>query len=170
MKKLLSLFLAILLFFAVFVLINLNENYKQSKMEIANQKNKINELEQKLSSSNVATQSKHPIEMDLQACIQKDSSHFGMMKCTENATVAWEKETEKNLNCLKEKLPQEDFLLIEESQKQWEEYRKTTYKAIDQLVFNQQGWMYQEIALGEKLELTKQRAQLLKSFCFYQEL
>ena len=45
-----------------------------------------------------------------------------------------------------------------------------TYKVIDQLVFNQQGWMYQEIALGEKLELTKQRAQLLKSFCFYQEL
>lgn len=170
MKKLLSLFWVILLFFAVFILINLNENYKQSKIEIVNQKNKINKLEKKLSSSNEATQSKHPIEMVLQACIQKDSSHFGMMKCTENATVAWEKEIEQNISCLKEKLPQEDFVLIEKSQKQWEEYKKTTYKAIDQLVFNQQGWMYQEIALGEKLELTKQRAQLLKSFCFYQEL
>ena len=116
MKKLLSLFLAILLFFASFVLIKLNENCKQSKIEIANQKNKINELEKELLSLIENAPNKHPIDIDLQTCIQKDSSHFGMMKCTEKATVAWEKETEKNINCLKEKLPQENFLQIEKSQ------------------------------------------------------
>lgn len=95
-------------------------------------------------------------------CISKNYSTQGMLECTYKAKIAWENEINTNLTLLKNITSKEDFKNIQLSQKYWEAYRDKENLLYD-LIQQKQGTMFQNVVVGHKRDLAKQRALELKS-------
>ena len=108
---------------------------------------------------------KHPIDIEEEKCIKiADTSNIGMGNCSLKATEAWFKEIDKALITLKQILPADKYEKIADSQKKWESYIKSEFDVNENVIYNKAGSIYYTISAGEKRELIKQRALLLKNY------
>ncbi len=107
---------------------------------------------------------KHPIDRALGECIEKDWSTAGMKNCTYKAQDSWDKELNKNYNALMKELDPEEKEVLKSSQKKWLEFRDNEYKVIDAVYSKLQGTMYITMRVGERLDIVKQRALILKNY------
>lgn len=95
-------------------------------------------------------------------CINKTSSTYQMALCTQKAMTEWENQINNYYRLiLNNKLVEKKF--VEQSQKEWLEYKISNYKMINQLE-KMQGTMYLNIASGFKREVLKNRAIELRAY------
>jgi len=107
---------------------------------------------------------KHPVDIALGECMEKDWSTAGMTNCTYKAHDAWDKELNKNYTALMQRLSPQEKEILKAAQKKWLEFRDSEYKVIDAVYAKLQGTMYITMRVGERLDIVKQRALALKSY------
>ncbi|MGH9971859.1 MAG: lysozyme inhibitor LprI family protein [Pyrinomonadaceae bacterium] len=101
----------------------------------------------------------HPIEKVLDACIEKDPSTAGMVRCTDQAYYSWDKELNKNYAALARRLNAEGKQTLKAAQLAWLKYRDAEFKLVDSVYSRMQGTMYIPMHIARKKETVKQRAQ-----------
>ena len=109
-------------------------------------------------------QSTHPIDKTLDACIEKDGSTAGMIQCTDNAYVAWDRQLNKNYADLMRRLKTGQQAALKTAQLQWLKYRDSEFKVSDTIYDTLQGTMYLPMRISERLEIVKKRALDLKGY------
>lgn len=100
----------------------------------------------------------HPIDKALDACIEKDGSTTGMIRCTDKAYAAWDRELNKNYADLMRQLKPGQKAALKAAQLEWLKYRDAEFKLIDSIYDTLQGTMYIPMRIAERLEVVKKRA------------
>jgi uncharacterized protein YecT (DUF1311 family) len=108
-------------------------------------------------------QDKHPIDKLEEECINKDSTTVGMNNCAMEACKQWDTELNKYYKLLIEVLSKEEKQELKDAQIAWLKYRDLETKFRMDTLLNNQGTMYSNMAMSEKLDIVKQRALELKS-------
>mgnify|MGYP001772491557 CR=1 FL=1 len=106
---------------------------------------------------------KHPIDVWLEKCIEKDSSTAGMINCGVKAYDMWDKELNKVYQELMKKLSPEERKLLRESQRQWLKFRDAEFKVIDK-IYDFPGGFYTTQRIGSKIRIIRERALRLKEY------
>ncbi|MFY1047858.1 lysozyme inhibitor LprI family protein [Chryseobacterium sp. GP-SGM7] len=111
-------------------------------------------------------QQENLIDLTESNCLdKKDISNAEMRSCTIQATQSWDKELNKYYNLLKNKLPNETFETLKESQKQWMIYRDKEFALISKFYFElKEGTIWYTIAEDRKKEIVKSRALELQMY------
>jgi hypothetical protein len=131
--------------------------YKSANKEL---ENKINQLE--------AEKPKNPIEIREQKCISKDYSTAGMNNCVYLATNEWYQEIDKNISLLKSNVTIEQYKLLADSQKKWQQYEQSQRTFLDATIGTKAGSIYTNILAGIKNEIVKRRAEdLFEIYDYY---
>lgn len=99
-----------------------------------------------------------------EACCAKNSTTAGMLQCTINANIMWNKELNKYYNLLMHKLSPTEKQDLKSAQLAWLNFRDKEYKNIDNVYNKIQGSMYINISAGSKRNIVKQRAWQLKDY------
>lgn len=116
-----------------------------------------------------AQDQKHPIDKEMDACIDKDPSTRGMIECMDAAKVKWDVELNKYYKLLMSTLNDSSKASLRESQRKWIEFRDAEIDAIGDIyeykyeVMNG-GTLYSLMAVGRSLEVVKTRALELISY------
>ena len=132
---------------------------KKEIIEELSEKNKKQEDEiEDLKRKNIKPKP-HPIEIQIQKCMEKTYTTAGMSKCVLDSEPKWEKEIQKSIKGLKNIVSKETYLLILDSQKKWEAYRDTQRKVIYNTIWNLQGTMHINISHTADVNITEQRAR-----------
>ncbi len=108
-------------------------------------------------------QEKHPIDMWLEKCIEKDPSTTGMINCSNKAYEMWDKELNKVYQELMKKLSPEEKELLKESQKQWLKFKDAEFRFIDGL-FLGYGTVVNVEKVDQKYEFLKARVLQLQEY------
>jgi len=108
-------------------------------------------------------QDKHPIDKLEEECIEKDSTTAGMNNCAMEACKQWDVELNKYYELLLGILSIEEKQQLKVAQVAWLKYRDLETKFRMDTFLNNQGTMYSNMAMSEKLDIIKQRALELKS-------
>ena len=106
----------------------------------------------------------NPIDKAEDACISKTSSTADMLRCTNIAEIAWDKEMNKYYNLLMKKLSPEQKNELLKAQKSWLGFRYNSFTFINNSIREKQGTMYLNVASGHRREIVKQRALQLKEY------
>ena len=149
---------------------NSNATFPQKETkQITNQG--ISKEETSLNNEEVIPQSKtqedeaeklHPIEIEEQKCMKKaDYTTTGMTECSYKAMDMWFKEIDKYLGLLKTITTEEDYTNILKAQENWKKYQEAEFVALSPIM-NKQGTMFQNVAVGNKTNVVKERALELK--------
>ncbi|MDX2002589.1 MAG: lysozyme inhibitor LprI family protein [Chitinophagales bacterium] len=116
-------------------------------------------------SSNVFPQSgKHPIEIQLEACLDSSESTAGMCECECVAAQAWDLELNKYYKLLMGVLSPEAKELLRQSQRNWLAYRDAEQKFSSQFYTDMEGTMWRAVNAGRYREIVKKRAEELRSY------
>jgi len=107
---------------------------------------------------------KHPIDIALDKCMDKNPSTQGMVGCLDEAYKKWDAELNKNYKALNLKLNAKQKAALLTSQRKWIEYRDLEFKFQAELYSTMEGTMYQPMAVDSRLEIVKKRALDLKSY------
>jgi uncharacterized protein YecT (DUF1311 family) len=100
----------------------------------------------------------HPIEKALDACIEKDGSTAGMIRCNDKAYASWDRQLNKTYAELMRQLKPAQKANLKAAQLEWLKYRDSEFKLIDSIYDSLQGTMYLPMRIAERLELVKKRA------------
>ena len=107
---------------------------------------------------------KHPIDIALDKCMDKNPSTQGMVGCLDEAYKKWDVELNKNYKSLNLKLNAKQKAALLTSQRKWIEYRDLEFKFQSELYATMEGTMYQPMAVDSRLQIVKKRALDLKSY------
>lgn len=130
----------------------------------------ISEDETSLNNEEVISQSKtqedgteklHPIDKTERDCITKVYSTYDISQCSYKAMDMWFKEIDKYLGLLKTITTEEDYTNILKAQENWKKYQEAEFVALSPIM-NKQGTMFQNVAVGNKTNVVKERALELK--------
>lgn len=109
----------------------------------------------------------HPIDIQLQKCMEKEYNTAGMNQCVINAKNDWLKEIEKYVTYIQKELSDTQKEVFTETHKHWLEYYKYEQKLIDETLFVKSGNINTNYGYAHLLEIVKDRAKNLEH---YQEL
>ena len=90
-----------------------------------------------------------------------DYTTTGMTECSYKAMDMWFKEIDKYLGLLKTITTEEDYTNILKAQENWKKYQEAEFVALSPIM-NKQGTMFQNVAVGNKTNVVKERALELK--------
>ena len=107
------------------------------------------------------TEKLHPIDKVERDCIAKVYSTYDISHCSYKAMDMWFKEIDKYLGLLKTVTSEEEYSNILKAQKDWKKYQESEFVALS-IIMNKQGTMYQNVAVGNKTNVVKERALELK--------
>jgi uncharacterized protein YecT (DUF1311 family) len=118
-----------------------------------------------------AQDSKHPIDIETDACMEKDPSTMGMIECSRLAQEKWDAEMNKYYDMLMDKLDESAKASLRDSQRRWLEFRDAEFKAIDDYysyIYEQAGGgtMYSMMQAGARMQVVRDRA--LEIISYYQ--
>lgn len=108
-------------------------------------------------------ETKHPIDREMEAAIEKDSSTAGMVRAVSKANKQWDAEMNDLYQDLKKLMKPEEWAALVTAQKAWIVYRDAQIKSIVETYGHMQGTMYIPMSASDVMELTKDRALFLKS-------
>lgn len=103
----------------------------------------------------------HPIDKAERDCIAKVYSTYDISQCSYKAMDMWFKEIDKYLGLLKTITTEEDYTNILKAQGNWKKYQESEFVALS-IIMNKQGTMFQNVAVGNKTNIVKERALKLK--------
>lgn len=107
---------------------------------------------------------KHPIDISLENCLNKDGTTSGMISCLNISSEAWDKELNQYYQKLILKLNETDKKNLQESQRKWIKFRDDEFKFIDSLYSQNTGTMWPLLINDNKYNFIKNRALDLKSY------
>ena len=107
------------------------------------------------------TEKLHPIDKTERDCIAKVYSTYDISQCSYKAMDMWFKEIDKYLGLLKTITTEEDYTNILKAQENWKKYQEAEFVALSPIM-NKQGTMFQNVAVGNKTNVVKERALELK--------
>ena len=99
------------------------------------------------------------INADVKKCMSKVYKTPDISKCVLNSRNRWNMEIEKNISEIKKLTSPKVAILLDNSQEDWEKYRKSQRELIYKTVWNLQGTMYINISHGLDVDITEQRAK-----------
>ncbi|WP_394143054.1 lysozyme inhibitor LprI family protein [Vibrio atypicus] len=117
-----------------------------------------------LISNGVVAQDEHPIDAELSDCLNNTSTTAGMGNCGSKAREQWDAELNYYYKSLRNLLGSEEQTVLRDSQRAWIKYRDLEIDNIKSMYGSKQGSMWGLIALSDITNLTKTRAQTLKSY------
>jgi uncharacterized protein YecT (DUF1311 family) len=107
---------------------------------------------------------KHPIDIALDKCMDKNPSTQGTVGCLEEAYKKWDAELNKNYKALTLKMDAKQKAALLAAQRKWIEYRDLEFKAQISVYETMQGTMFQPMAVNDRMEVVKKRALDLKNY------
>ncbi len=107
------------------------------------------------------TEKLHPIDKAERDCIAKVYSTYDISQCSYKAMNMWFKEIDKYLGLLKTITTEEDYTNILKAQENWKKYQEAEFVALS-IIMNKQSTMFQNVAVGNKTNVVKERALELK--------
>ena len=110
------------------------------------------------------TPEKHPIDIALDKCMDKNPSTHGTVGCLDEAYKKWDAELNKNYKALTLKMDTKQKAALLAAQRKWIEYRDLEFKAQLSVYETMQGTMFQPMAVNDRMEVVKKRALDLKSY------
>ncbi|MEI7584129.1 lysozyme inhibitor LprI family protein [Runella sp.] len=110
------------------------------------------------------TAEKHPIDVALDKCIDKNPSTQGMVGCLDEAYKKWDAELNKNYKALTLKMDAKQKAALLAAQRKWIEYRDLEFKAQLSVYETMEGTMFQPMIVNDRMEVVKKRALDLKSY------
>ena len=120
-------------------------------------------------STSFCQETKHPIDIETETCMEKDPSTMAMIECSRVAGEKWDAEMNKYYNLLLSKLGEDAKTSLRDSQRMWLDYRDAEYKAIDDYysyIYDQAGGgtMYSMMQAGARMEVVRKRALEIISY------
>ena len=109
---------------------------------------------------------KHPIDVWLESCIEKNWTTAGMRMCTSQALDKWDKELNMVYKELMKKLSPEEKELLKQSQLQWIKFRDAEFKFLDNLYLGT-GTIIPVMIMGDKLDIVSERVKILEKYLNY---
>ena len=106
----------------------------------------------------------HPIDKALDACTDKDSSTAGMVRCTDVAYKAWDRELNKNYLALMGKLKPTQKEALRLAQLEWIKQRDLDFKFLESIYDSFEGTMYIPMRIDARMQVIKKRAVELKEY------
>lgn len=106
---------------------------------------------------------KHPIDVALEAAMEKDPSTAGMVRALGIARDKWDKEMNATYKKLKETMEADDFKQLVAAQKAWLAYRDAQVEQVGNYFGKKEGTINRVTAASLITDLTKSRALFLKS-------
>jgi uncharacterized protein YecT (DUF1311 family) len=110
------------------------------------------------------TAEKHPIDIALDKCMDKNPSTQGTVGCLDEAYKKWDAELNKNYKALTLKMDAKQKAALLAAQRKWIEYRDLEFKAQLSVYETMQGTMFQPMIVNDRMEVVKKRALGLKSY------
>ncbi|MFN8343773.1 MAG: lysozyme inhibitor LprI family protein [Spirosomataceae bacterium] len=107
---------------------------------------------------------KHPIDIALDKCMDKNPSTQGTVGCLDEAYKKWDAELNKNYKALTLKMDAKQKAALLAAQRKWIEYRDLEFKAQLSVYETMQGTMFQPMIVNDRMEVVKKRALDLKSY------
>lgn len=92
-------------------------------------------------------------------CLANSKNNEDMIKCTKIAQESWQKEIDKNYSSLKSLMNRKDFDNLKQSQKEWEQFKKSEFDSIESVIKSRENsvntvFLYEDFKKG----ILKQRA------------
>ena len=111
---------------------------------------------------------KNPIDIREQECISKDYSTTGMNNCAYVATNEWYQEINNNMSLLKRNMTVEQYKLLTDSQKKWQQYEQSQRALLGATIGTKVGSIYTNILAGINNQIVKRRAEdLFEIYDYY---
>ena len=106
---------------------------------------------------------KHPIDQELDSCLETNHGTMPRAECYSKAFEAWERDVNTIYAKLKQKLPSSERGSLIKSQTSWEHYRDSEFDFIGALYKKKRGTGYTSTRIILRIEVVKARALLLES-------
>lgn len=117
-----------------------------------------------LVSFGVVAQDDHPIDTELNECLNNTSTTAGMGNCGSKAHEQWDAELNYYYKSLRNELSDDSKMVLIDSQRAWIKYRDLEIKNIRSMYGSKLGSMWGLIALSDISKITKTRALTLKDY------
>lgn len=148
-------------------LLSLNTiNLIKCKHQIKQLENIITELNNKTKDTNSVSEI-DLIEVKVKKCIEKDYSTTAMSKCVQNSYNDWNLKIEQYILYLKNILDYDQYLLLNQSQKKWLEYKNVQWILLDKTQGKKEGTIHRNITDASKANILKIRSQELEALYFF---
>lgn len=105
----------------------------------------------------------HPIDAFYDACVEKDGSTAGMLRCTEKTNALWDKQMNKDYAALLKSANPKTRLKMRDSQRAWLVYRDKE-QAMQNEFYHRDGTMWGPIRANIGMRLVKERALQLADY------
>ena len=115
-------------------------------------------------------QDKHPIDVQFDKDIDKNSSTHGIVAAYENALKSWDKELNKHFQKLMGGLDAAGKANLKDSQRAWIVYRDKEIHNIVEYYAKVEGTMFRTISAAARTNLTKNRALSLSYMANFIEI
>lgn len=116
-----------------------------------------------LLASGVAMAQTHPLDQQLQQCLDKESSTLGMSQCYSSANKGWDKEMNFQYNQVMKKLTGEPKDKLRAAQRAWLAYRDSWMEASRSYFLSSQGSMAALSVGAQGVSLVRNQALMLQS-------
>jgi uncharacterized protein YecT (DUF1311 family) len=107
---------------------------------------------------------KHPLDLWLDGCTQRDPSTRGMNECLAQAYAGWDQELNRTYRELLSRLDEASQDALRESQRAWIAFRDREFTLLDKLYGSMEGTMYVTMRLADRVDLIKRRTLELQSY------
>ncbi|HEX8312949.1 MAG TPA: lysozyme inhibitor LprI family protein [Chthoniobacteraceae bacterium] len=111
-----------------------------------------------------AEDEKDPIDIAMDAAMERDPSTAGMVQATAAAQKKWEKELARSLARLEEVMEPEEWEALQASQKAWRAFRQQEVKAQGEIYSRMDGSMWVPVSASDAMELVRARALQLRQY------
>ena len=117
-----------------------------------------------LSPLGLFAQSENSIDSELTACMDKDPSTHGVLKCIDNASKKWDDELNNYYQKLMNLLDDGAKDKLKEAERKWIEYRDLEFKNIESIYSKKEGTMCLPMQASDKMDIIKSRALQLRDY------
>jgi len=107
---------------------------------------------------------KDPIDIAMDAAMDRNGSTAGMCEATTAAHEKWEERLNAAWAKLKRKMPADEFAELQKAQRAWIAYRDLQIKSYEATYSKMDGTMWIPISVSAVMNLTKERVRNLEGF------
>lgn len=111
-----------------------------------------------------AQDSKNPIDIYLDTCMEKNPSTMGILKCTDEAFKLWDAELNKYYKLLMGVLNESDAKTLKDAELKWIEFKEKEFANLEHIYSKMEGTMYIPMHALSKLEIVRIRANQLRDY------
>lgn len=110
--------------------------------------------------------SNHPIDIRLDACLEEDSSTHGTVACLDAAYLEWDTELNRVYQQLLIELEgdQEAIDVLRTTQRAWIDFREAEFAFLNNLYGGLSGTMWRMIHVGQTVDFVRSRTNALSEF------